>query len=395
MTDEIKDKNEQSPIIDASTGGPLSKSRRRFLAHSGMYTAGLVGSALLGACSDDKNVALAQDGNDSMNGGMGGLNPDDPNVIVLPDGSPSDAGVLQFALNLEYLEAEYYLRAVTGSGLMEDDIGGGSEDPGMVTGGRMVDFSGEPLIGRYAAEIASDELDHVQFLRGGLGDGGVISRPQINFTDAFNAAAQAAGLNSFDPFASPINFLIGAFIFEDVGVSAYKGGAQFIRNRDFLTAAAGILSVEGYHAGLVRTILTARMDEQVGDTGLNIGQIVNAISDARDDLDGPDDIDQGIGDDNTSVSIYGSSIRSTNIVPVDDNGITYSRTPGQVHNIVYLTPNEAEMGGFFPQGTRIPANPGLSTSSDSGSGDMDDASDMDAGDDSDSMMMDEMETDNG
>ena len=89
MTDEIKDKNEQSPIIDASTGGPLSKSRRRFLAHSGMYTAGLVGSALLGACSDDKNVALAQDGNDSMNGGMGGLNPDDPNVIVLPDGSPS------------------------------------------------------------------------------------------------------------------------------------------------------------------------------------------------------------------------------------------------------------------------------------------------------------------
>ena len=372
MTNEIKDKNEQSPIIDASTGGPLSKSRRRFLAHSGMYTAGLVGSALLGACSDDKNVALAQDDNDNMNGG---IDPNNPDIVDLR-GAPSDAAVLQFALNLEYLEAEYYLRAVTGSGLVDDDINGGPEDPGMVTGGRMVDFSGEPLIGRYAAEIASDELDHVQFLRRGLGDG-VISRPQINFTDAFNAAAQAAGLSSFDPFASPINFLIGAFVFEDVGVSAYKGGAQFIRNRDFLTAAAGILSVEGYHAGLVRTVLTARMDEAVGDTGLNIGQIVNAISDARDNLDGPEDIDQGIGNGNTTVSIYNTSYQSTNIVPVDDDGITYSRTPGQVHNIAYLTPEVAQMGGFFPQGTRIPANPALSTSSDAS--DSDDADDDSAG----------------
>lgn len=351
MTDQIKDKDTQSPIIDASTGGPLSKSRRKFLAHSGMYTAGLVGSALLGACSDDNNVALAQNG--------GNANGD---TVDFSD-APSDAAVLQFALNLEYLEAEYYLRAVTGNGLMDDDISGGSNGPGMVTGGRMVDFSGEPLIGRYAAEIASDELDHVQFLRSGLGDSGVISRPSINFTDAFNAAAQAAGLNSFDPFAGPINFLIGAFIFEDVGVTAYKGGAQFIRNREFLTAAAGILSVEGYHAGLVRTILTSRRDQMLGNTGLTIGQAVNAISDARDSLDGDSDIDQGIGDTNTTVSIYNSSIAATNIVPTNDSGITFTRTPGQVHNIVYLSANSVSMGGFFPEGTRIPANPALQTSS--------------------------------
>ncbi|RJS94483.1 ferritin-like domain-containing protein [Salinisphaera sp. Q1T1-3] len=305
-----------------------------------MYTAGLVGSALLGACSDSNSVAVAQNNDDT------------------PDDGPGDAAVLQFALNLEYLEAEYYLRAVTGMGLQTDDINGSSQSPGDVVGGRQVDFSSEPLIGRYAAEIAGDELDHVQFLRSGLGDG-VIARPAINFTDAFNAAAQAAGLSSFDPFAGPINFLIGAFIFEDVGVTAYKGGARFLRNRDLLTAAAGILSVEGYHAGLVRTVLTSRMDQSLGDTGLSIGQAINAISDARDSLDGDDDLDQGIGNADTMVSIYGANYRATNIVPTDDNGITYSRSPQQVHNIVYLTPQQkpggGEMGsggGFFPNGTR-------------------------------------------
>ncbi|WP_348760603.1 ferritin-like domain-containing protein [uncultured Salinisphaera sp.] len=383
MTDQIKDKDTQSPIIDASTGGPLSKSRRKFLAHSGMYTAGLVGSALLGACSDDNNVALAQQDNGGANGDT-----------VDFSGAPSDAAVLQFALNLEYLEAEYYLGAVTGMGLQQDDTSGmsGGMSAGTVTfpqtGG--VDFStDDSLIRRYAAEIASDELDHVQFLRAGLESaGGLIARPSINLESSFDFAATAAlrGANvigpqataEFNPYASPLSFLIGAFIFEDVGVSAYKGGAQFLRNRDFLTAAAGILSVEGYHAGLIRTILTARADDgemvtfttSEGQRTVPLGAVINAISDARDSLDGDTDLDQGIvGTGNNSVSIYGTSYDSTNIVPADDRGITYSRTPGQIHNIVYLTPNAVSpmmnnvpATSFFPEGTNIAANEALEAS---------------------------------
>ncbi|ERJ19727.1 Dessication-associated protein [Salinisphaera shabanensis E1L3A] len=341
MSDQSEEtkQNGSVEIISGTTGEPISNSRRRFLANAGMFSAGLVGSSLLAACSDNDGFANAQDDSD--------------------DGI-SDAAVLQFALNLEYLEAEYYLRAVTGNGLMDDDINGGNMAVGSVTGGRAVTFTTEPLIGRYAAEIASDELDHVQFLRGGLGDG-VIARPPINFTDAFNSAAQAAGLSAFDPFADPVSFLIGAFIFEDVGVTAYKGGARFLSNPDFLTAAAGILSVEGYHAGLVRTILTQRQDEPYLDTGLTVGQVVNAISGARDDLDGSEALDQGIGNTQTTVSIYGTSYSASNIVPTDDNGITFSRTPQQVHNIVYLTPmaqpgggtvGSSNGGGFFPDGTR-------------------------------------------
>ncbi|MEJ7743427.1 MAG: hypothetical protein WKF73_13305 [Nocardioidaceae bacterium] len=65
----------------------------------------------------------------------------------------------------------------------------------------------------------------------------------------------------------------------------------------------------------------------------------NAISNARDSLDGPSDDDQGIG-----------SRERANLTPTDRNAIVFSRTPGQVLNIVYLTPEQRRQGGFFPDG---------------------------------------------
>ncbi len=65
----------------------------------------------------------------------------------------------------------------------------------------------------------------------------------------------------------------------------------------------------------------------------------NAISSARDSLDGPSEDDQGI-------TVGGKA----NIVPTDGNGLAFGRTPGQVHNVVYLTPKKASSGGFYPNG---------------------------------------------
>lgn len=353
MTDDVKDKNlENTAIIDATTGRPISNSRRRFLANTGMFSAGLVGSAFLAACSDnDANVALAQNDNDGL------LDPNDPNVVVI-DG-PADQAVLNFALNLEYLEAEFYLRAI-GKQLSSEDRGGSDA---AVTGGSAVPWQ-TPLIQQYANEIAKDELDHVQFLRSALGGGAVVA-PEINFTAAFSGAAVAAGLPaSFNPFADELSFLLGAFIFEDVGVTAYKGGSVFLRNRTFLEAAAGLLSVEAYHAGLVRTVLKAGV--AANPNNLDVEAAVQAISDLRDGADGDSDLDQGIT--NQMVDIYGDSFEATNIAPTDDNGLTYSRSPFQVHNIVYLTAEEVGMGGFFPMGT----NGTLTTSADNSTGGMDD-----------------------
>jgi hypothetical protein len=256
----------------------------------------------------------------------------------------TDTDVLNFALNLEYLEAQFYAFAANGTGLASSQLTG-TGTQGAVTGGRKVTFT-DPVVARYAQEIAADEAAHVAFLRTALGTAAV-AQPAINISGdangAFTAAARAAGVVSstgtFDPYASDENFLLGAYIFEDVGVTAYKGASPLITNKTFLQAAAGILAVEAYHAAIVRGALYAK--------GVQTPALITAagqISDARDSLDGTSDLDQGIA----AQTINGQLV--SNIVPLDTNGIAFSRTPGQVLNIVYLNRASVTLGGFFPAG---------------------------------------------
>ncbi len=304
------------------------EERRGFLRMAGGAAATVGGMSLLSACGNDNNNA--------------------PPVAVTPTPTPApttgaigDGDILNFALNLEYLEAQFYSYAVFGTGLagsMLDGIG----TPGSVTGGKKVPFS-DPVVAAYAKEIAADEIAHVAFLRSVLGSAKV-AMPAINIdgsaTGAFTAAARAAKVvpatGTFDPYASDENFLLGAFIFEDVGVTAYKGAAPLIANKTYLEAAAGILAAEAYHAGLIRTVLYAK-----GMATPALRTNAGLISDARDSLDGASDDDQGI---------TGTDPAQSNIVPTDKDGVAYSRSAGQVLNVVYLNNAAVSMGGFFPAG---------------------------------------------
>jgi len=348
MTKTVEENNDGE--VGAAGQGKFNHGRRNFLAHSGMFGAGLMGSALLGACSDSDVLAQMDNCEDFL----------DDNV--------SDAAVLQFALNLEYLEAEFYLRATTGMGLPDDLITakGITSGPGSTPGNVIVPQMNKGPVAfnsmqaqHYANEIAADERNHVRFLRTALEGAGVPvpSRPKLDLSKAFQTAATVAGVSNpqgFNPFASELFFLLGAYIFEDVGVTAYKGGAPFLKNETYLSAAAGILAAEAYHAGLVRTVLYSK--------GQNVRGITDGISDARDSLDGKSDLDQGTS--NQQVTLRGQTYTASNIVPLDKNGVAFSRTPGQIHNIAYLTPTAATSGGFFPDGTTIPANPALQKSAD-------------------------------
>ncbi|WP_431220190.1 ferritin-like domain-containing protein [Leifsonia xyli] len=246
----------------------------------------------------------------------------------------SDASILNFALNLEYLEAEFYLRA--SGDTLPDDMTTGTGTRGEVTGGRPVPFQ-SPVIRRIAAEIAGDERAHVKFLRDALGETAV-ARPSISLDQRFTAAALAAGLikpgEAFDAYANDLNFLFGAFLFEDVGVTAFKGAAPLIANKTYLDAAAGMLATEAYHGGIVRTSLynEGMINDAVFDA-------VQKISDVRGAVDGVGDDDQGIGNS-----------ESLNLVPTDAEGRTFGRSPEHILNIVYLTPVRATSGGFYPNG---------------------------------------------
>ncbi|WP_022685725.1 ferritin-like domain-containing protein [Sphingomonas phyllosphaerae] len=307
-------------------------ARRQFLKVAGGGTLALGSASLLSGCFDSEGD-------------------DQPSPTPTPTPTPAavtDSDILNLALNLEYLEAQFYLYAVNGTGLSASMIASGSGTAGgTVTGGAKVDFSNDALVGAYAREIAADEAAHVAFLRTALGSA-AIAMPNINISGdangAFTAAARAAGVvgpnDTFNPYSSPENFLLGAFIFEDVGVTAYKGAAPLLTSKVFLEAAAGILAAEAYHAGLVRTVLYAK--------GIATPALVTAagrISDARDTLDQGSDTDEGL--------VKGTA---ANLVPTDADGIAYSRNSAQVHNIVYLNATGANRngGGFFPNGTNNP-----------------------------------------
>ncbi|HEX8124899.1 MAG TPA: ferritin-like domain-containing protein [Allosphingosinicella sp.] len=315
-------------------GETRREARRAFLRSGSMAALAAGGAALLTGCGGDGN---------NNNAGPPTAPPSSsppPASPPPPTGGLTDQDILNFALNLEYLEAQFYSFAANGTGLPENLLGG-TGTRGQVAGGRKVNFT-DPLVAAYAREIALDERQHVAFLRQAIG-ATAVAQPSIDVgvsaTSAFSAAARSAGLigpgETFDPYASDENFLLGAFIFEDVGVTAYKGAAPLITSKTFLEAAAGILAAEAYHAGLVRTVLYAK--------GMQIPALIVAtekISDARDSLDDPSDKDQGVRQQG----------QASNIVLADANGLAYSRSAGDVLNIVYLTAAAAQQGGFFPAG---------------------------------------------
>lgn len=181
-------------------------------------------------------------------------------------------------------------------------------------------------------EVAENELAHVRFYRKTLASNAV-DRPAIDFDAGFAAVAKAAGLgDDFDAFGNQMNFVLGGMLFEDVGVTAYAGAATVLKNKEFLAAAAGILAVEAYHMGMARSSLY-RMGEKAW-------KAANAVSDARDKIDGNEDKDQRIQVDGKA-----------NVVPSTPDAIAFTRTPQEVLRIVYLTDQSGvSKGGFYPNG---------------------------------------------
>ncbi len=292
-------------------------NRRQMLKRLGWGAAGIAGLNLLTSTSRGQETAAAAHEPDGIN-----------------------VRILQFALNLEYLEAEFYTYATTGHGIQGSGVpifGQGEEGPTLVKPTPKVPFADED-VRQYALEIARDERRHVVFIRETLQALGAtpVAKPTIDLNHSWDALAQAAGIApTFDPFANDVNFLLGSFVFEDVGVTGYRGAAPLLTNNKVLSGAAGLLGTEAYHAGIIRTQLYGLHSQTVIED-------TRKISDLRDLLDNTGSI---AIDDDQPIVLNGRA----NIVPTDEHGLVFARNIRQILNILYFAPG-ANRGGFFPEG---------------------------------------------
>ena len=128
----------------------------------------------------------------------------------------TDLGILNFAYALEQLEAAFYIKVI-------NDLYRGA--------------GGEEL--EILRDIKRHEVVHREFFRVALGSGR-IPNLGVNFSRVnFNSRESVLGT---------------ARVFEDTGVAAYNGAAQFLRNGDFLEVAGKIVSVEARHASAIRDV---------------------------------------------------------------------------------------------------------------------------------------------
>ena len=236
-----------------------------------------------------------------------------------------DVDILNFALNLEYLEGEFYSLGTFGHRLSS------AGTPAKVIGGSKVPMTVSG-VQQLFAEIATDETNHVAFLRSNLGMAAV-PEPNIDFTDTFATIGGLIGLPGFNPFHDQLSFLLGAYIFEDVGVTAYNGAAPLVTSKAYLGAAASILAVEAYHAAAIRSLLL-----EFGG-----GEYTDRISAVRASLSGTGGT-TGIPADDVGAFVNGT----VNIAPVNANSLAFARTPYQVLSIVFAGGRTS--GGFFPDG---------------------------------------------
>jgi Ferritin-like domain len=262
--------------------------RRKFLKATSLAGLSVAGVAFLGGAAMAAVPSRAQ----------GPGSPGSPVSL-----SATDVAILNFALNLEYLEAEFYTYATTGKTLDQSGFAiNGTGEQGSTTGGTETNFGVNAFTFKVAQQITSDEQHHVVLLRTLLGSQ-AIAKPEIN-------------LAALGPFSTVAEFLALGRAFEDVGVSAYGGAAPLIQSKSVLAVAARIAQMEAEHVAGLRVL--------VAQEGVPTSKV-----DAQDVLPPPS----------------GTYIFSR------VNGLTIIRNTSEVLAIVYAnTTAGAHQGGFFPDG---------------------------------------------
>ncbi|MBV8253351.1 MAG: ferritin-like domain-containing protein [Chitinophaga sp.] len=175
---------------------PGMLGRRRFLSYLGLAA---TSATVIAACKKDK------DGNNTV----------PPGSIDLGTG---DIGILNYAYALEQLEAAFYTQVIS------------SPFSGMTANEQSL-----------LTDIRDHEIAHREFFKAALGTM-AIKNLEVDFSSV--------------NFGSRDSVLTTSKAFEDLGVSAYNGAGQLLKDSNYLLLAGKIVSVEARHAALIRDLIS-------------------------------------------------------------------------------------------------------------------------------------------
>nr|XP_011459793.1 PREDICTED: desiccation-related protein PCC13-62-like [Fragaria vesca subsp. vesca] len=150
----------------------------------------------------------------------------DPNLI-----EARDRDRLQFALNLEFLEAEFFLYSALGKGLdyISPNLSLGGPPP---IGAQKANL--DPLVRRMTEEFGLQEVGHVRSI---IRKEGGFRKPLLdlscqNFAKLMDRAVGFTLIPPFDPYADSLKFLLATYLIPYVGENGYVGTIPYLRKRN-------------------------------------------------------------------------------------------------------------------------------------------------------------------
>ncbi|KAM5549166.1 desiccation-related protein PCC13-62 [Rosa sericea] len=261
----------------------------------------------------------------------------------------ADVDRVQFALNLEFCQAEYFLYGALGKGL--DSISPGLAQGGPPPIGAQKALLLDPDVARISEEIAYQQVGNIRSIVQTVGG---IPRPQLNlgliiWGSVFDLALGKPLVPPFNPYANSLNFLLAAYAMPDLAQLSYVSSiASLTTNSSSLSLASKLLPIKAGQSAVIRTLLYRNATQVVPPYSITVREFTEAISQFTNNFGKCGIKSEGILLADTTL---GAENRTTsNVLSADANSLSYSRTEREILRIVYGTGNERLPGGFFPKG---------------------------------------------
>ncbi|NP_001142402.1 Desiccation-related protein PCC13-62 [Zea mays] len=260
---------------------------------------------------------------------------------------PYDVDPMQFALNLEYTEAEFFLHGAYGVGLdhLAPRLALGGPPP---VGARKANL--DEVTRRIVAEFGLQEVGHIRAIQRTVGG---IPRPLIdlsahNFARVMDEAFGTRLDPPFDPYVNSLNFLLASYVIPYLGINGYVGTNPIVDGYQTKKLLAGLLGVEAAQDAVFRARLFERLGEAVPPYGnITVAEFTDRVSALRNRLGRC-----GVKDEGLTVPrrLGAEGAICTNVLSADRDSLSYARTPAELLSILYLTGDERVPGGFYPEG---------------------------------------------